>query len=347
MDAARLRRLLDGFSASTILVVGDFFLDKYLDIDPRLSEPSLETGLEAYQVVGVRTYPGAAGTVVNNLRELEVNVVVLGVIGEDGEGDDLLRGLARIGVDGSSLIRSAAHFTPTYLKPMLASEAPPARELNRLDTKNRLPLPADIEAQVINRLRQLLMSVQACVQGVIVSDQVSEPNCGVITNRVRGALSELARSVPAVIFAADSRERIGEFRDVIVKPNAREAARATGLAGIPSAGVLAAGRELRRRTGRPVVVTDGQQGAFVFDQDGEQHVPAIPVAGPIDVVGAGDSVMAGLVAALCAGASLAEAALVGNLAASITIQQLGTTGTASRAQVLARFEETHAQTLQP
>lgn len=341
MDAARLRRLLGGFSTSTILVVGDFFLDKYLDIDPRLSEPSLETGLEAYQVVSVRTYPGAAGAVVNNLRALGVRVLVLGVIGEDGEGDDLLRGLARIGVDGASLIRASARFTPTYLKPMLGSGHSPARELNRLDTKNRLPLPADIEAQVITRLRQLLPSGQASVQAVVVSDQVSEPNCGVITDRVRGALSELARAAPGLSFAVDSRERIGDFRDVIVKPNAREAARATGLADI-----LSAGRELRRRTGRSVVVTAGEQGAFVFDQGGEQHVPAIPTAGPIDVVGAGDSAMAGLVAALCAGASVPEAALVGNLAASITIQQLGATGTATRAQVLARFEETHAQTLQ-
>src|SRR6185369_11173199 len=92
MEPARLRQLLDRFPAATVLVVGDFFLDKYLDIDPRLSEPSLETGLEAYQVVGVRSYPGAAGTVVNNLRALDVGVRVLGVIGDDGEGDDLLRG---------------------------------------------------------------------------------------------------------------------------------------------------------------------------------------------------------------------------------------------------------------
>src|SRR5262249_5539818 len=115
MQSERLRALLDRFPSITVLVVGDFFLDKYLDLDPRLSEPSLETGLDAYQVVGVRNYPGAAGTVVNNLRALEVNVRVLGVIGEDGEGDDLLRGLARIGVQASSLIRTSARFTPTYL----------------------------------------------------------------------------------------------------------------------------------------------------------------------------------------------------------------------------------------
>ncbi len=337
MEPARLRALLDRFPAATVLVVGDFFLDKYLDIDARLSEPSLETGLDAYQVVGVRTYPGAAGTVVNNLSALEVNVLVLGVIGVDGEGDDLLRELGRIGVEGSALIRTPARFTPTYLKPMLGSGAGPARELNRLDTKNRAPLPPELEAQVLGRLNELLPRVQA----VVISDQVSEPNCGVVTDRVRAALSAQARARPAVFFAADSRERIGLFRDIIVKPNAREAARATGLAELS-----AAGRELRRRTGQAAVVTHGEHGAFVFDRNGEQHVPGIAVSGPIDVVGAGDSAMAGLVAGLCAGATLAEAALAGNLTASITIQQLGTTGTATRAQVLARLEETHAQAIQ-
>ena len=329
----RLRALLDRFPSATVLVVGDFFLDKYLDIDPRLSEPSLETGLDAYQVVGVRTYPGAAGTVVNNLRALDVNVRVLGVIGEDGEGDDLLRGLARIGVDGASLIRTAARFTPTYLKPMLAAGDAPARELNRLDTKNRAPLPAELQARVLATLDELLPSVQA----VVISDQVSERNCGLITDRVRAALSAQARAWPALHFAADSRECIAEFRDVIVKPNAREAVRATGQADL-----LAAGEALLSRTGRAAIVTDGEQGAFVFEPRGREHVPTVRVAGPIDVVGAGDSVMAGLMAALCAGATLAEAALVGNLTASITIQQLGVTGTASRAQLLARLEETHA-----
>ena len=337
MQPQRLRALLDLFPSITVLVVGDFFLDKYLDLDPRLSEPSLETGLDAYQVVGVRAYPGAAGTVVNNLRALDVNVRVLGVIGEDGEGDDLLRALGRIGVDGASLIRTPARFTPTYLKPMLAAAGAPARELNRLDTKNRAPLPADLEMRVLAGLDELLPSVQA----VVISDQVSERNCGLITDRVRAALSAQARAWPAVHFAADSRERIAEFRDVIVKPNAREASRATGQPDL-----LAAGQSLFSGTGRAAVVTDGEQGAYVFVAHGQVHVPTARVAGPIDVVGAGDSVMAGLAAALCAGASLAEAALVGNLTASITIQQLGVTGTASCAQLLARLEETHAQTVQ-
>lgn len=330
MDSGRLQDLLNNFPGVTVLVVGDFFLDKYLDIDPRLSEPSLETGLEAYQVTSVRRYPGAAGTVVNNLRALDVNVIVLGVVGEDGEGEDLRRGLDLIGVEGDGLIRAPGRFTPTYLKPMLRQGNTPARELNRFDTKNRTPLPAEIETEVVTRLHSLFRRPL----GIVISDQVSEPNCGVITDRVRLALSELARANSATIVLADSRERIGEFRDVMLKPNSREATHATGLADLADAG-----RELCRRAHHPVVVTHGDRGMYLFELESEQHIPAIPVAGPIDVVGAGDSAMAGLVAGLCAGGTLAESALMGNLIASVTIQQLGVTGTATRDQIFARFLE--------
>src|SRR5215216_128283 len=330
MDAGRLYDLLNHFPDITVLIVGDFFLDKYLDIDPRLSEPSLETGLETYQVTSVRRYPGAAGNVANNLRALNVNVIALGIVGEDGEGDDLRRGLDLIGVEGNGMIRVPRRFTPTYLKPMLRQENTPARELNRFDTKNRTPLSVEIETEVINRLHGLFTRLP----GIVIVDQVSESNCGVITDRVRLALSDLARVNSATIVLADSRERIGEFRDVMLKPNAHEARRATGLTDL-----AAAGQELLRRTHRPVIVTDGDRGMYLSELKGEQHIPAIPVAGPIDVVGAGDSAMAGLVATLCAGGTLAESALVGSLAASITIQQLGVTGTATRAQILARFEE--------
>jgi len=330
MDADRLQSLLGRFPGVTVLVVGDFFLDKYLDIDPTLSEPSLETGLEAYQVTRVRRYAGAAGTVANNLRALGVNVLALGVIGVDGEGDDLRRALGRVGVAGDTLIASPERHTPTYLKPMLQTGGEPARELNRFDTKNRLPLAAELEAEVVARLRRLLPKVQ----GVVISDQVSEPVGGVITDGVRAVLGELARGYPGVYFAADSRERVGLFTDVIVKPNAGEAMRATGLVDL-----RAAGHELKRRTGRPVVITQGDQGMLVFEGDAEHHIPGTRVAGPIDVVGAGDSVMAGLVGGLCAGGSLVEAAKIGNLTASVTIQQLGVTGTATREAVMARFEE--------
>lgn len=73
-------------------------------------------------------------------------------------------------------------------------------------------------------------------------------------------------------------------------------------------------------------------------------VPAPPVRGAIDIVGAGDSATAGIVASLLCGATEIEAAAVGNLVASITIEQLGTTGTATPNQVVARWKETFAAT---
>ncbi len=336
MNADRLETLLSRFPDRTILVVGDFFLDKYLIIEHALAEVSLETGLEAHQVVEVRCQPGAAGTVTSNLCAMGVQVIALGVIGDDGEGFELIRGLQRTGVDTDALIVRPDRFTPTYTKPLLREPDGTARELNRLDIKNRARLPAAAEEAVIGRLRELAPRVH----GVIVADQVPEADCGVITGRVREEIAALARAHPAVVFIADSRERIGLFRHVLLKPNQREAARAIypELAGEPGRALAeACGLALYRCNGRPVFLTLGADGIVAFHADGPTHIPAVAVSGPIDIVGAGDAAMAGIAAALCCGATVPEAAEIGCLAAGVTIQQIGTTGTASCAQIRALF----------
>src|SRR5437016_14659364 len=92
-----INRILNCLPALRIGVVGDLFLDRYLDIDAALTEPSIETGLDAYQVVQVRSYPGAAGTVINNLVALGIGQVYpLAVIGDDGEGFQLPQALRRL-----------------------------------------------------------------------------------------------------------------------------------------------------------------------------------------------------------------------------------------------------------
>jgi rfaE bifunctional protein kinase chain/domain len=338
MNTQRLASILDHFPRLTVCVVGDFFLDKYLIIERTLSETSLETGLEAHQVVEVRCRPGAAGTVTNNLRAMDINVTALTVLGDDGEGYELKRALQSTDVDISAIVEWRDRFTPTYTKPLLRVQGPDGlpRELNRLDIKNREPLPAEVEAEIIHRLRQIVPRVQ----GVIVGDQTQERNCGVITDRVRDEIAVLARTHPATLFAADSRERIGLFRDVIIKPNAREAARALypdRESELDRASVEACGAELYRRNGKLVFLTLGAEGILVFHEGGPTHIPACPVRGPIDIVGAGDAAMAGIVAALCSGAEPHEAALIGNLAASITLHQIGTTGTAPRQQIAEYF----------
>lgn len=336
MDERRLDELLNRFPHLHMLVVGDFFLDKYLIIDRRLSEVSLETGLEAYQVVGVRCSPGAAGTITSNLRTLGVRVTALGVIGDDGEGYELRRGLAERGVDIEPLIQRSDLFTPTYTKSLVREPDGREHEMNRLDIKNRSLLPTDVEEQVIARLRALAPKADA----VVVADQVQERNCGVITDRVRDEIGRLALACPGKIFAADSRQRIGLFRHVIIKPNRREATlavRPDWKGGFTLEAARECGAELFRRNQKPVFLTAGSQGILLFTEKGCQHVPAVPVGGEIDIVGAGDSVMAGIVSALGSGAEPEEAALLSNIVASITIQQIGATGTASPAQVRERF----------
>src|SRR5437588_7147519 len=106
LSDASLQQILVRLPALTIGVVGDLFLDRYLDIDATLTEPSLETGLDAYQVTRVRSQPGAAGTVINNLAALGVgHIVPVALIGHDGEGFELGQALARLpAVDQSHVL---------------------------------------------------------------------------------------------------------------------------------------------------------------------------------------------------------------------------------------------------
>ena len=335
MTSSDLQKLLDNFPDLSILVVGDYFLDRYLVIDPDLAEISLETGLEARQVAQVRNRPGAAGTVTGNLNALGVGRIrALGVIGDDGQGYDLKAGLHATGVDTRHLMEISGRVTPTYTKPILSTTG---QEMERLDIKNRLPLPRHVEDRILTALENLLGEVH----GVIVLDQVQEPDCGVITDRVRAGIACLAREYPDIVFLADSRSRIAAFRNVIVKVNQKEALKAAaGNSGTEEAERLnAATRSFAERTGRPVYITLGPEGILCDDGVTIHRVPGITVPDPIDIVGAGDSVSAGIVSALCAGASYVDAARVGVLVSSITIQQIGTTGTASPEQVLQRFEE--------
>ncbi len=199
-------------------------------------------------------------------------------------------------------------------------------------------LPKDIEGRIISELTDLAPDSD----GVIVLDQVQEQDCGVVTSRVREALAEIAMSSPNTIFFADSRTRIGQFRQVITKPNAHEAVRAEypDFEKTPELPLLESCiRSFSKRISRPVYITLGAEGILCDDLESVHHIPGIPVSEPIDVVGAGDSTSAAIVSALCAGASYLNAGMLGVLVSSITIQQLGTTGTAKPEEIMARFIE--------
>ena len=348
MDRARLTQILNDLPNKRVAVIGDFFLDRYFIIDSELAEISVETGLTVHQVVDIRLSPGAAGNVVANLRALGVgNVTCVSVIGADGEGFELRKCLDKIGANHCNwLLERTDRFTPCYTKPMLCENGKET-ELNRIDIKNRSTLAAQAEDALIERLDDLLSDVDA----VIIADQVQERNCGTITDRVREKLCELAVKCPDKFFLVDSRVRMGEFRNVMTKPNKYEVvdairgnARADADAGLAisldEAKLCAS--ELQKLTSKPVFLTAQEEGIFIADDDVIQ-VPGVNVEGEIDPTGAGDSCAAGIVSALCVGATPKEAALFGNLTASITIKKIGQTGTASPTEILAQFDKAFPQ----
>ena len=343
MTPERLDEILAKVPQLKIALVGDVFLDKYFDIDRRLAEVSLETGKEAHQVVNIRCYPGAGGSVAQKLAALGAGwVPAITVIGADGEGYDLKAALQRDRIDTRMVIESPVRRTGTYGKPMMMEPGKAPYELERLDIKNVTPLPREIENQVMAHLNRHIEELD----GVVAIDQAPQRNCGVITDRVRQFIGNLAATHPRKVFFADSRCRIGEFRHTITKPNRSELAEAVGLRSGAVASreeILGAGKKLIHLTGRPAVVTIGADGLLVLQGNSDTLIPSYAVSGEIDIVGAGDSVTAGTVTALCAGATLEEAALAGNLVASITIQQIGVTGTATPEQVRTRLVEYNRQ----
>ena len=332
----RLEAILAALPRLTIGLVGDLFLDRYLEIEP-LEERSLETGLEAYQVAKVRNSPGALGTVLNNLAALGVGLLVpVTVIGDDGHGYDLLKEVRKLPVDPTQIICSPRRLTPTYTKPMKPDGSGVVRELNRIDVRSRQALSDDETKLLCERVEKVFHSSD----GLIVLDQIVAPEQGVVNVMVRSLLCDLSEQHPEKLIFVDSRANLPRFQRGTLKGNLLEIAGRVDADENPIAAATSAAAALARKTGRPSFCTLGDRGILVARPGDEPTlVPGVRVQGPVDIVGAGDAATSGIVVSLLAGADELDAAAVGNLVASITVQQLGTTGTATAEQVRKRWEE--------
>lgn len=332
MTPARFAEITDRYASLRLALVGDFCLDRYLEIDPARAETSIETDLPVHNVVRVRSQPGGAGTILNNLSTLGVGVIhPVGFCGEDGEGYELQRALAQVpGVRGN-LIVTPQRRTFTYCKPLVVAPGRSPVELNRLDSKNWTPTPAVIEGMLLHSLDQLASELDA----IIVLDQVDLPETGVVTKRVLETIGFLAHLRPELPIVGDSRRGLRGWPASIFKMNLAELCALTGLtsdASLPRIRETAV--HLAQRNQREVFVTLSERGILGAAPNGEvESVPCLPLRGPIDIVGAGDAVTANLTAALAAGATLRESIELANAAASVVIHQLGTTGTASVPQI--------------
>ncbi len=333
LSTQRLESILAALPQLHIGLVGDLFLDRYLEFELGGEECSLETGLAAFQISSVRNQPGALGTVMSNLAALGVGrMTPVTVIGDDGHGFDLLRSLEALPITADHIFKREGRLTPTYTKPLGVSADGVSVEQNRLDICSREPLDPGAVAAVVGSLDALFQQTH----GVIVLDQVNEPNWGVVNAEVRAELDARSRSFPNYLVFVDSRTNLGEFRFGTLKGNESEI-RAIGG---ESFNVTKALSGLCEVTGRPAFCTQGSNGILVASpHQGASLVPGIRVGGSVDIVGAGDSATAGIVVALLAGANPLEAAAFGNLVASITVQKMGTTGVATPAELI----DHHAQ----
>jgi rfaE bifunctional protein kinase chain/domain len=336
MNADRFSAVADRYEKLRIVVAGDFFLDRYLEIDPAREETSIETGLPVHNVVRVRALPGAAGTIVNNLVALGVGEIhCVGFCGDDGEGYELRRSLvAQPGVSIDHFLMTNQRSTPVYCKPLLCHEGTPLRELSRFDSKNWTPTPEELQARLVENIHKLADRVDA----IILMDQVDRAETGVVTGRVASAAHALLGKKQSLLVLADSRRGLHDYPPLAFKMNAVELDRMTRIVSTNTDSVMRQAAGLAERNGLPVFVTLAEQGIVgALPGRAPEHVEALAVRGPIDIVGAGDSVTANLAAALAGGAAAREAMSIAMAAASVVIHQLGTTGTASVAQIAERL----------
>ena len=329
MHPDRFEIITHRFRGLRIALVGDFCLDRYLEIDPARDEISIETGRKVHNVINVRSQPGAAGTILNNLVALGIGAIhPVGFAGEDGEGFELSRALHALpGVCAGHFYQTPLRRTFTYTKPLVMEPGRPPEELNRLDLKNWTPTPPALRQTIVRALSTLARDVDA----IIIMDQVDIPETGVITTEVLAELDAIANSHPYLLILADCRRGLQGYPRVSFKMNRAELALLAGADPAASLrGIKSTAAKLARQLGQPCFVTLSENGLLGAAPDGTvDHAPALPLRGPIDSVGAGDALTANLAAALAAGANLSEALKIANAAASLVIHQLGTTGTAT------------------
>jgi rfaE bifunctional protein kinase chain/domain len=312
-----------------VLVLGDVCLDRWCYYDPKLSEPSRETGIPRLAVVKTEVTPGAAGTIANNLVSLGVRKVnVLGAVGEDGFGWELVRAMTAGHIAPDLIVRSPAINTFTYTK--LINSETGVEDRSRVDFITPESLPPSIESEIAAGLRSWFDQFDV----IIVSDQAETEVGGVVTEKVRNLLIDLAAASPEKTVWVDSRVRIERFRGVIAKPNAMEAEQAC-LRAFQTVDLA----RLRQTCGfKLLLVTQGDEGVRIFGPDNNERLVAGRKVKAVDICGAGDSFSAGAACALAVTGDAAEAAWFGNLVASITVQKYGT-GTASPAEVLEAAQD--------
>lgn len=325
----RLKDLLAALKKVRVGVIGDYCLDAYWELDDGVPQCSIETGKPTRAVRNQRYSLGGAGNIVQNLAGLGVeHIHTFGLIREDLFGRVVLDQLKNLHVHAEGLVPQNEHWdTPVYAKPFQLD-----REQSRIDFGrfNEI-LPASED-----RLASILTSTITSLDALIVNQQLQNSIC---TETIIGRLNILAAENPHIPFILDARSRGNLARHMICKSNIVEAAAAAGTTvrdndRVDETRLVQHAARIYEKTQKPVYITRGAEGISYFDGVRLESIPAPSLVGPIDTVGAGDTVVSALTATLAVGATLIEAGEFAVLAAAVTVQKLKQTGSATPEELL-------------
>jgi D-beta-D-heptose 7-phosphate kinase/D-beta-D-heptose 1-phosphate adenosyltransferase len=309
-----------------IVVYGDVMLDEFVWGDVRRISPEAPVPVVEIKRESVRL--GGAANVLANLVALGARARLVGVVGRDRAREQLEAELRAVGTEQAALQLIADAERPTTLKTRIIAHN---QLVVRADRELRTPVSAQIEDQLIAALNSALDGAAALV--------VSDYDKGAVTPRVLGAVLSRARAAGLPVLVDTKPRNFDAYRPVtVVTPNHLEALRLTNSEDDTDEGMAAAARILRARIDcQAVVITRGERGLLLLEGDGAPVYVAAVAREVYDVTGAGDTVIATLAAALAAGASVCEAALLATHAAGIVVGKLGT-ATASADEVVNSFK---------
>jgi D-beta-D-heptose 7-phosphate kinase/D-beta-D-heptose 1-phosphate adenosyltransferase len=324
LSPARARRLLGAMRRQRVLVVGDVMLDEF--IWGRVARISPEAPVPVVEVTGQSFHLGGAGNVAANLCALGGEVVLAGVVGADAAGARVQDSLRAAGIVPALAVAEGAR--PTTVKTRIVAHS---QQMVRADRELAEDLKGALEEALLSCLVEHLGSCRA----VLVSDYQK----GVVTPRVMKLVRERARRRGIPVLVDPKVGHFPRYKGVtVVTPNQLEAEQATGIRIRDDDALAAAGQRLLALLGcAAALITRGENGLSLFEK-GKKAVHIATAAREVfDVTGAGDTVIASLALALCAGARLPEAAALANYAAGVVVGKVGTATTTAE-EVLAAFE---------
>ncbi len=328
---ARLLRLVDALPRITVTVVGDLVADEF--VYGEIARVSREAPVLILKHRERTVVPGSGGNAVYNLAALDVQVLPVGVVGDDEPGRLLLERFRKNRIPVNRIEKLKGYGTVTKTRILAGMMHGSRQQVVRIDREPE-------EAPPLAVLRRLVASASACAR---TSDAllISDYGYGAATPGILEMVRAGAR-VNSIPITLDSRHRMLEYEGVTAAtPNEPEVEAVLGVQiGNRRERLHAAGRALLKRMKlEQLVITRGRDGMAVFTP-GRPPVE-IPIFGSdqvADVTGAGDTVIAAFTAALAAGAASEDAARLANYAAGIVVMKRGT-ATVSRAELRAAIQQ--------